>query len=240
MSIVYEQKQDLESLVIQYLPLIQKIVNQISLKQVQYEKEDLIHIGVLGLIEAYKRYDSEKGVPFQHYAKWRIRGAILDELRKNGRVSRGKMEKIEAYYQARNEMQQLLKREPTAMEICKALSITLQELYDIEDSIHYLSQYSLENVLFAGHDGEFSLIDVMEDKSAQAPDERLLEEERKKSLTDAIEQLTEREQLILNLYYHEELTLKEIAEVLGVTISRVSQLHGQILLKLRGLLKTAD
>lgn len=236
MNAVYEQKRELESIVIQYLPLIKKIVSRINLRQTQYEKEDMIHIGVLGLIDAYKRYDSEKGVPFQHYAKWRIRGSILDELRKNGKVSRGKMEKINAYYQARHELQQLLLREPAVKEICEKMSISRQELFDIEDNIHYLSQYSLDEVLFAGQEGKFSLIDVIEDKTAQAPDVRILEKERKKSLTEAVERLTEREQLVLNLYYQEELTLKEIAEILGVTLSRVSQIHGKILIKLRELL----
>lgn len=236
MNAVYEQKRELESIVIQYLPLIKKIVSRINLRQTQYEKEDMIHIGVLGLIDAFKRYDSEKGVPFQNYAKWRIRGSILDELRKNGKVSRGKMEKINAYYQARHELQQLLLREPTVEEVCEAMSISRQELFDIEDNIHYLSQYSLDEVLFTGQEGEFSLIDVIEDKTAQAPDVRILEKERKKSLTEAVERLTEREQLVLNLYYQEELTLKEIAEILGVTLSRVSQIHGKILIKLRELL----
>lgn len=237
MSTVYEKKQDLGPIVAQYLPLIQKIVSRINLKHTHYDKEDLIHIGVLGLIEAYKRYDNEKGIPFQHYAKWRIRGSILDELRKNGKVSRGKMAKINSYYQARNDLQQLLQREPEAEEICERMSITLQELYDIEDSIHYLSQYSLEEVLFAGQEGEFSLIDVLEDRKAQAPDEKLLEEERKKCLVEAVKKLTQREQLVLNLYYHEELTLKEIAGILGITLSRVSQIHGKILARLRELLQ---
>lgn len=237
MNAVYDNKQDLSATVTQYLPLIQKIARQINLKHTHYDIEDLIHIGVLGLIEAYKRFDSEKGVPFQHFAKWRIRGSILDELRKNGKVSRGKMEKINAYYQARKELQQILQREPENQEICQQMSISLQELFEIEDNIHYLSQYSLEEVLFAGQDGEFSLMDVMEDRNVQAPDEKILEEERKNSLIEAVKQLSEREQLILNLYYHEELTLKEIAEILGVTLSRVSQIHGKVLVKLRDILK---
>ncbi len=147
------------------------------------------------------------------------------------------MAKINFYYQARNDLQQLLQREPEAEEICERMSITLQELYDIEDSIHYLSQYSLEEVLFAGQEGEFSLIDVLEDRTAQAPDEKLLEEERKKCLVEAVKKLTQREQLVLNLYYHEELTLKEIAGILGITLSRVSQIHGKILTRLRELLQ---
>jgi len=239
MTIAYEKTQDLNLLVVQYLPLIQRIVNQINLKHTHYDREDLIQIGVMGLIEAYKRYDNGKGVPFQHYAKWRIRGAILDELRKNGKISRGKMEKINSYYQARCELQQKLQREPSSDEICHHLSISPKELYEIEDNIHYLSQYSLEEVLFSGQEGEFSLLDVMEDKMVQAPEEKVLEEEQKERLAEAIKKLTNREQLVLNLYYHEELTLKEISEILGVTLSRVSQIHGQTLVKLRELMQNA-
>ena len=238
MNEVYEQKQELESMVIQYLPLVKKIAYQVNLEKTNYEYEDMIHIGVLGLIDAYKRYDSKKGVPFQHYAKWRIRGSIIDELRKNGRVTRGKMERINDYYQAQHSLQQRLLREPTDDEICEEMSITREELYRIEDSVHYLAQYSLEEVLFAGQEGEVSLIDVIENKNEPAPDEGLLVEEQKKALACAVERLTEREQLVLHLYYQEELQLKEIAEVLEVTLSRVSQIHGQILIKLRGYMKS--
>ncbi len=237
MNVVYEQKQELEDIIIQHLPMIKRIVDQTNLKHTEYDKEDMIQIGVLGLIEAFKRFDSEKGVPFQHYAKWRVKGSIIDELRKNGRVSRDKMNKIKLYYQASTDLQQQLLREPTQDEVCSALSISRQELYEIEESIHQLSLYSLEDVLFAGQDGEFELKDVIEDKDAQLPDEKILEEESKERLAKAIERLTEREQLVLSLYYKEELTLKEIAGILGVTLSRVSQIHGKILTRLRGLLK---
>lgn len=239
MTTAYKKQFDLNSLVVQYLPLIHRIVSQINLKHTHYDREDLIQIGVMGLIEAYKRYDSEKGVPFQHYAKWRIRGAILDELRKSGKVSRGKMDRINAYYKARSRLQQKLQREPEPEEICSYMSISLKELYEIEDNIHYLSQYSLEEVLFSGQDGEFTLLDVMEDKETRAPEEIVLDEERKKILADAIKKLSSREQLILNLYYYEELTLKEIAEILGVSLPRVSQIHGKILVKLREFMQNA-
>lgn len=95
----------------------------------------------------------------------------------------------------------------------------------------------MEDVLFAGQDGEFELKDVIEDRDTQQPEERILEEESKERLVKAIERLTEREQMILNLYYKEELTLKEIAGILGVTLSRVSQIHGKTLAKLRGIMK---
>jgi RNA polymerase sigma factor for flagellar operon FliA len=237
MNAAYEHKLELEEVIVRYLPLIKKIVDQVNLTHTQYEKEDMIHIGVLGLIDAFQRYDSGKGIPFQHYAKWRIRGSIIDEMRKSGKVSRDKMKKIKQFYQAQNDLRQQLMREPSDEEICRVLSIARQELYDIEENIHYLSQYSLEEVLFSGDEGEFERIDVLEDKRIQTPEEELLEKERKERLAEAVEKLPERERLILALYYKEELTLKEIAGVLGVSLSRVSQIHGKTLLKLRGYLK---
>lgn len=237
MNAAYEHKLELEEVIVRYLPLIKKIVDQVNLTHTQYEKEDMIHIGVLGLIDAFQRYDSGKGIPFQHYAKWRIRGSIIDEMRKSGKVSRDKMKKIKQFYQAQNDLRQQLMREPSDEEICRVLSIARQELYDIEENIHYLSQYSLEEVLFSGDEGEFERMDVLEDKRIQTPEEELLEKERKERLAEAVEKLPERERLILDLYYKEELTLKEIAGVLGVSLSRVSQIHGKTLLKLRGYLK---
>ena len=237
MNTTYEQKSELEEMIVQYLPMIQKIVDQISLSHTMYEKEDMVHFGVLGLIDAFRRFDKGKGVPFPYYAKWRIRGSIIDEMRKNGRVSRDKMKKIKQFYQTQNDLRQQLMREPSDEEIRAALSISRQEFYEIEDSIHYLSQYSLEEVLFAGEDGEFERMEIIEDKSIPTPEEAILKKERTERLEKAVDQLAEREKLILNLYYKEELTLKEIAEILGVSLSRISQIHGKTLLKLRGYLE---
>ena len=200
MNAAYEHKLELEEVIVRYLPLIKKIVDQVNLTHTQYEKEDMIHIGVLGLIDAFQRYDSGKGIPFQHYAKWRIRGSIIDEMRKSGKVSRDKMKKIKQFYQAQNDLRQQLMREPSDEEICRVLSIARQELYDIEENIHYLSQYSLEEVLFSGDEGEFERMDVLEDKRIQTPEEELLEKERKERLAEAVEKRPERERLILDLY----------------------------------------
>lgn len=238
MSAIYDLKFPYEEMITKYLPLVIKIVDQMNVKGDQiYDRDDLISIGVFGLIEAIKRYDSKKKVPFPYYAKWRIKGAIIDELRKNGKVSRDKIKKLNQINQARNELQQKLLREPTDKEVCDYLSIPCEELYEIEDQIHYLSQYSLEEVLFFGEEREFQLKDVIENIHIETPEESILQKERKEGLVQAIERLNEREQLILNLYYKEELTLKEIGEILNVSLSRVSQIHGKILLKLRELLK---
>lgn len=239
MNLAYDAKSSSEEMITEYLPLVKQIVDQMNVKNKhEFDRDDLISIGVLGLIDAINRYDYEKNTPFSYYAKWRIRGTIIDELRKNGKVSRDRIKKLKILNQARNELQQKLLREPSNKEICEYLLITPQELYEIEDAIHYLSQYSLEEVLFVGDEREFQLIDVIEDTKIQSPEEEFLKGEKEERLVNAIEKLNKREQTILNLYYKEELTLKEIGEILNISLSRVSQIHGRILLKLRKLLKS--
>lgn len=239
LNVQYSTNTSSEEMIVQYLPLVRKIADQIGVKNKhEFDRDDLISIGVLGLMDAINRFDSTKNIPFIHYAKWRIRGTIIDELRKNGKVSRDRMKKLKSVNEARNDLQQKLLREPKEEEICEYLKITPQELYEREDTIHYLSQYSLEDVFFSGEEREFNLIDIIEDTNTRTPEERILDRERKESLASAIEKLPQRDQIVLNLYYKEELTLKEIGEILKISLSRVSQIHGKILLKLRDLLKT--
>lgn len=239
MDASYASSISTEEMIIQYLPLVKQIVEQIGVKNKhEFDQDDLVSIGVLGLIDAMKRFDPSRKIPFNHYAKWRIRGTIIDELRKQGRVSRDKIKRLKEVNEARNQLQQRLLREPEDGEICKYLDISLQTLYEIEETVHYLSQYSLEEVIFSGEENEFHLIDIIQDNNTLTPDEKIIEKERTERLARAIKRLSDREQQILNFYYHEELTLKEIGEILGISLSRVSQIHGKILLKLRELLKT--
>lgn len=239
MSTVPDYKSEMEAMIIQYLPLVRRIAERINIGySSDYEKEDLISVGVLGLIDAISRYDASKGVPFQTYAKWRISGAILDERRKNSRISRDMLKKSKEINAARSKLRQELQREPDDAELCRYLSINRYQLYKIESSVHLMSQYSLEEILFSGDDGEFRFSDTISDTNMPTPEEETLIMERRELLKKAIEKLTDKEQLVLNLYYKEELTLKEIGEILNVTVSRVSQIHGRILTRLRELLDT--
>lgn len=241
MSFVSESKKEIDATIYKYLPLVKRIVDRMDTGYSQdYDKEDLVSIGVIGLIEAVNRYDSSKGVPFEHFAKWRISGAILDELRKNGPISRTKLSKIKEVNNARNILRQRLMREPKDAEVCSYLSISPDDLFEIENNAHLMAQFSLEDVLFSGDDGDIRLFEVIEDREAVAPDKDLLERERKKELMAAIEKLSDRERLILSLYYNEDLTLREIGDLLEITVSRVSQIHGRILMKLRQFLTQAE
>jgi RNA polymerase sigma factor for flagellar operon FliA len=202
---------DREAEIIKYLPLVERVVQRLSIKTADYESGDLYNIGVIGLMDALRKFDPSKKVPFESYAAIRIKGAIIDEVRKHAKISRYKMAAVNKFYQARQVLEQSLKREATDTEICKQLGINQSQLADIYESLHYLASVSLEDTLVA--------------------------EEKRTALVACIKKLGEREQLILSLYYTEELTLKEIAEILEVSIPRVSQIHGKTIAKLRTLIE---
>lgn len=223
----------LEDEIIKHLPLVERVVNRIKIKNTDYEKGDLFNIGVIGLMDALKKFDHTKKVPFESYAAIRIRGAVFDEVRKHGKISRYRMGQLNEYYKARQELEQIEKREVTDLEICKHLDINQNQLNDIYDSLNYLASVSLEATLFNQDDDGLTVEDTLIDDSVEDAEQGIVEDERKQALQDSIKTLTEREQIILNLYYTEELTLKEIAEILGVSIARISQIHGKVISKLK-------
>ncbi|MDR7869583.1 MAG: FliA/WhiG family RNA polymerase sigma factor [Tissierellaceae bacterium] len=225
-----------ENLIIKHLPLVKRLVSKMD-SGYYYDLDDLVNIGVIGLMDAIKKYDKEKKVPFEAYATLRIKGAVIDELRRAGPVSRDRMSKLNQYYEAKTELERRNLRTPDEDEICEELGINEKELSKIHETVHYLSNVSLESTIFSSDSNDVYLKDVIEDDSIDSPEDILLKNERKQLLKDAISMLNEREQIILNLYYVEELSLKEIAYILGISTPRVSQIHGKILLKLRDILE---
>lgn len=229
----YEKREPDSDLIIKYLPLVKRIVSRIDVGDGELDKDDLFSIGVIGLMDALKKFDPQKGVPFEAYATVRIKGNIVDEFRKNGRVSRDRIAKLHEYYDAKERLEQEHHRTPDEQEICNTLGIGEKELSKLHETVHYLSKVSFESTLFHKDGNEVQLFDMIPDDNTDTPEEELLKKERKLLLNDAIQKLGEREQLILDLYYVQELTLKEIAYAMNISIPRVSQLHGKILLKLR-------
>ncbi|OLS03753.1 sigma-70 family RNA polymerase sigma factor [Tissierella creatinophila] len=230
---MFYKEEDLDNLIIEYLPLVKKIVGKIDTRNREYDEDDLFSIGVIGLIDALKRFDDKKGAAFETYANIRVRGAIIDELRKLGRVSRNRMDKLNSYYREKEFLENSMMRTPTEKEICESMGLDKKELFEIHETVNDLSYISLESVLFPKDDGDFGIIDLLEDKDALSPQEELIKDEQTHLLELAIESLDEREKIILNLYYVEELTLKEIGYILDISIPRVSQIHSKILLNLR-------
>lgn len=233
---LYREK-DQNELIIEYLPLVKRVVGKMNSKNRDYEESDLINIGVIGLIDALSKFDPSKKVPFEAYASLRIRGTILDDMRRTGPVSRNKMDKLNEYYRAKEELEERLKRSPSEGEICEALEIDEEDLSKLHETVHYLSGVSLEKVLFSSEGQDMNFLDVLEDDKTLSPVEEIIRTEERNLLVQSIDKLGEREKIILNLYYVENLTLKEIGYILDISIPRVSQIHGKVLLKLRDLME---
>lgn len=226
-----------EQIIQEYIPLVKYIASRVMFGKNKYmEYEDLVSYGMIGLMDALSKFDSTKGMKFSSYASIRIKGAMIDELRKNRPISKGAMDKLNGYNKAIDELQMELLREPTVKEIANHLNISLNEVAEIENYINYISMVSLENVIFSD-DEDVNLMGVIEDKNSPSPDSYLEEKEQLEVLTQAIELLKEKDRLILNLYYYEGLTLKEIGIVLSVSESRVSQLHSRAIRNLRECMK---
>lgn len=230
---MFYKEETMNDLIIEYIPLVKRIVGRMDTRNREYDEDDLFSIGVIGLMDALKKYDGNKGTSFETYAHIRVRGAIIDELRKLGKVSRSRIDKLNSYYREKEQLEIANMSTPTESEICKSMGIGKKDLFEIHQTVNDLSSISLESVLFPNEDGDFGIIDVIEDREAPSPQGELMKEEKSVLLIRAIETLDEREKIILNLYYVEELTLKEIGHVFDISIARVSQIHSKVLLKLR-------
>lgn len=229
-------RSDNNDMVIKYIPLVKRIVGRIETGEGDLDKDDLFSIGVIGLLDAIKKFDPSKAVPFEAYATLRIKGNIIDEMRKTGRVSRDRISKLNEYYVAKEKLEQQLKRSPEEYQICEELGISEKELSKLHETVHYLAKVSFETTLFHKDGNEIQLSDLIKDEDADTPEEEFLRKERRNQLREAVKYLNEREQIILDLYYVQELTLKEIAYAMDISIPRVSQIHGKIILKLRELM----
>ncbi|WP_423189160.1 sigma-70 family RNA polymerase sigma factor [Alkalibacterium sp. f15] len=227
-----EEKQRNET-VIQYMPLIHKVVHGLKINNKDYEHEDLVNIGVIGLMKAIEKYDVSLNVPFINYAYMRIKGAIIDEIRKTSRVSRGKIKAVNNYYDAVSKLQQQLLRTPTDKELCRYLEMTDKELKKVYETVHQLADVSLDSILFEDSTNETNLIEVMTNDSAPDTETSVIKKEQLNYMKQAITKLPEREQQILQLIYFEELSMKEVAYIYDISTPRVSQIHGKALLKLR-------
>lgn len=224
--------------IIRYLPLVKFIASRVLIgKAPSLDLDDLINYGVIGLIDAIDRFDPSKGVKFETYASLRIKGAIIDELRKLSWMPRSAIGKVTKLNQVRENLKEKLGREPNSSEIAADLGVSLNDLRKVESYVNYLSVVSLDEIVFHSDDDELFLSSTLEDDTSPRPDSIMEEKEKHNVLKMAIDMLEEKDKLILNLYYYEKLTLKEIGQVLEISESRVSQLHSRVILRLRDNLK---
>jgi RNA polymerase sigma factor FliA len=227
-----------ERLVVAYSPLVKFIAGRMASGLPSHvEEADLISYGLLGLIGAIERFDPDREIKFETFAVARVKGAIIDELRSLDWVPRSVRARARDVERAHAALEAELQRAPTDEEMAAKLNVGIDEFNDSLLEIANSSVLALDDLwTFAdpeGGGGQISVLDTIHDPSAVDPEVEAQASELKDRLADAIESLPERERLVVALYYYENLTLREIGEVLGVTESRVSQLHTKAVLGLR-------
>ncbi len=205
------------------------------------EHADLVSYGIFGLIDAIEKFDLDRAIKFETYAISRIRGAIIDELRAIDWIPRSIRTKARDVEKAYARLESQLHRTPSEAEVAAEMGISLEELQSIFGQVSYVNVVALDELLTVGGEkGEkISLVDTLEDTKAEDPILAFESEETKYLLNRAINLLPEREKIVVTLYYYEGLTLAEIGEVLGVTESRICQLHTKAVLQLRAKLADA-
>jgi RNA polymerase sigma factor FliA len=230
-----------DRLILTYAPLVKYVAGRLgSGLPAHVDEGDLVSYGLLGLIGAIERYDPGRDIKFETYAIARIKGAIIDELRALDWVPRSVRSRAREIERAIAELEAKLGTAPTDEQIAEKIGITVEELEDSLTDISRSSIAALDELWSVSGDGDqVSLMDTIEDDTGPQPAEALDETETREALADAIARLPEREKLVVTLYYYEELTLREIGEVLGVTESRVSQLHTKAILRLKARLAGA-
>ncbi len=226
-----------ERLVIAYSPLVKYVSGRMaSGLPAHVEEADLISYGLGGLISAIQRFDLEREIKFETYAITRIKGAIIDELRSLDWVPRSVRARARAIERANTKLEHKLQRAPTDEEMAKELEMTVGDFQDALLQISNSTVAALDELwtVSDASGDQVSLLDTLQDPGAPDPAAVMDATDLKDRIADAIARLPEREKLVVALYYYENLTLREIGEVLGVTESRVSQLHTKAVLRLRG------
>ena len=231
-----------DRLILSYAPLVKYVAGRLgSGLPAHVDEGDLVSYGLLGLIGAIERFDPDRDIKFETYAISRIKGSIIDELRAMDWVPRSVRARARDIERAIAELEAKLGRAPTDEEIAGKVGITQEELGDSLTDISRSSIAALDElwtVSSSSGGDQVALIDTIEDTQGPDPQGALAQTELKEAIGEAIARLPEREKLVVTLYYYEELTLREIGEVLGVTESRVSQLHTKAILRLKARLGT--
>lgn len=231
-------KKERDELIMKYAPLVKNIVGRMASKLPidVSDREDLINVGIIGLMSALEKFDKSRKIQFETYARFRIRGAVLDELRARDWVPRSTRSKDNRLEDAFSHLQKKLGRSPDEEEVARHLGISLDEYFKLLDESRCVSIISSEDLphnYFDNHGQDES----MEKIDSGNPLDLLANRELKAKLKEAIDDLPEKERLVLSLYYYEELTMKEIGKVMELTESRVCQLHAQATVRLRTVVK---
>lgn len=227
-----------DQLIMDYAPLIRFVAQRIAARlPSNIDIDDLISAGVIGLMDAIEKYDPSRDNKFKTYAEFRIRGAILDELRSQDWVPRSVRDKAKRIEKTYAELEQKLGRTVTDQEVSEALGVNIEEYYDIMAKVKAVTLLSIDELTGPNQNDKKSLLECLENVGSKNPFTQLKSKGVRELLVKNIEELPEKQKLVLSLYYYEDLNLKEIGKILEVTESRVSQLHTQAVEKLRSRLK---
>ncbi len=227
-----------DRLIVHYSPLVKYVAGRVSVGLPQnIEQADLVSYGIFGLIDAIDKFDPSRNIKFETYAIARIKGAIIDELRSIDWVPRSVRAKARSVEKAYAKLEASLLRTPTDAEVANEMGISEPELHAVFQQVSFVGLIALDEMLsVSGERGETTTLgDTIADKG-DGPMQAFEAEETKEVLADAINRLADREKIVLTLYYYEGLTLAEIGDILGVTESRVCQIHSKAVLQLRSRL----
>ncbi|MER5867648.1 RNA polymerase sigma factor WhiG [Kitasatospora sp. NPDC002040] len=228
-----------EQLILHYSPLVKYVAGRVGVGlPANVEQADFVSSGVFGLIDAIEKFDVDRAIKFETYAISRIRGAIIDELRALDWIPRSVRQKAKAVERTYATLEARLRRTPHEPEVAAEMGIAIEELHAIFSQLSLANVVALDELLHpAGESGDrLSLMDTLEDTGADNPVEVAEDRELRRLLATAVNTLPEREKTVVTLYYYEGLTLAEIGQVLGVTESRVSQIHTKSVIQLRAKL----
>jgi len=228
---------DREAALHQYVPLVRRLAHHMIAKlPANVEVDDLIQVGMIGLADALSRYEISQGVQFETFATQRIRGAMIDELREGDWMSRGGRKSQKEIEQAVRKLEHVLGRSPMESEIAEQLGMSLEDYQGLLGKVRGAQLVYLEDMARGGDDDDGFLDRFVGDADAD-PMQMLRDQRMRQSLVNAIKALPEREQYIMSMYYEHDMNLKEIAAVLGITESRVCQLHSQSVARLRAKMR---
>lgn len=229
---------DRNAMIKQYQPLVRRLAHHMMAKlPANVQVDDLIQVGLIGLSDALSRYEAAQGVQFETFATQRIRGAMLDELRENDWMSRGSRKSQKDIEQALRRLEHRLGRSPLESEIATELGMSLADYQTLLSKVRGTQLVYLED-MGRGSEDDDSFLDHHVANAEVDPLNMLGNQRLRQALVDAIKNLPEREQLIMSMYYEQDMNLKEIAAVLGVTESRICQLHSQSIARLRAKMRS--